>query len=132
MARIAIAKIQSLTIPWQGEISHGQHHYLTDKPESFGGQDAGPAPYDLLLGSLISCTMITLRMYAKHKDIELGDFQVEAEFFANKEGQEWIERRLSFDIAHDSALQQKILEICAKTPVTKTLLRSLEIRTNLI
>ena len=29
MARIAIAKIQSLTIPWQGEISHGQHHYLT-------------------------------------------------------------------------------------------------------
>lgn len=132
MARIAIAKIQSLTIPWQGEISHGQHHYLTDKPESFGGQDAGPAPYDLLLGSLISCTMITLRMYAKHKDIELGDFQVEAEFFANKEGQEWIERRLSFDIAHDSALQQKILEICAKTPVTKTLLRSLEIRTSLI
>ncbi|QXR19540.1 OsmC family protein [Acinetobacter variabilis] len=132
MARIAIAKIQSLTIPWQGEISHGQHHYLTDKPESFGGQDAGPAPYDLLLGSLISCTMITLRMYAKHKDIELGDFQVEAEFFANKEGQEWIERRLSFDTVHDSALQQKILEICAKTPVTKTLLRSLEIRTSLI
>ncbi|BCT87761.1 hypothetical protein RYU24_01660 [Acinetobacter variabilis] len=86
MARIAIAKIQSLTIPWQGEISHGQHHYLTDKPESFGRQDAGPAPYDLLLGSLISCTMITLRMYAKHKNIELGDFQVEAEFFANKEG----------------------------------------------
>jgi OsmC-like protein. len=76
--------------------------------------------------------MITLRMYAKHKDIELGDFQVEAEFFANKEGQEWIERRLSFDITHDSALQQKILEICAKTPVTKTLLRSLEIRTSLI
>ena len=104
MARIALAKIQSLTIPWQGEISHGQHHYLTDKPESFGGQDAGPAPYNLLLGSLISCTMITLRMYAKHKDIELGDFQVEAEFFANKEGQEWIERRLSFDITHDSAL----------------------------
>jgi len=132
MARIAIAIIQSLTIPWQGEISHGQHHYLTDKPESFGGQDAGPAPYDLLLGSLISCTMITLRMYAKHKDIELGDFQVEAEFFANKEGQEWIERRLSFDITYDSALQQKILEICAKTPVTKTLLRSLEIRTSLI
>lgn len=86
MARIAIAKIQSLTIPWQGEISHGQHHYLTDKPESFGRQDAGPAPYDLLLGSLISCTMITLRMYAKHKNIELGDFQVEAEFLLIKKG----------------------------------------------
>ena len=132
MAKIGTAQVRSLDTAWQGQIQSGQHQWKVDEPEKLGGQDAGPAPYDLLLGSLISCTMITLRMYAKHKDIELGDFQVEAEFFAHKEGQEWIERRLSFDITHDSALQQKILEICAKTPVTKTLLRSLEIRTSLI
>jgi putative redox protein len=132
MARIAIAKIQSLSTAWQGEIRHGQHHYLTDKPESFGGQDAGPAPYDLLLAGLISCTMITLRMYAKHEQIELGEFEVEAEFFADQQGREWIERRLRFVKQHEVALQEKILEICAKTPVTKTLLRSLEIPTRFI
>jgi len=29
----------------------------------------------------------------------------------------------------DAELQQKVLNICQKTPVTKTLLRSMEIRT---
>lgn len=76
--------------------------------------------------------MISLRMYASHKDLELGEFQVEADFFANREGQEWIERRLSFQNPLDETLRQKILEICQKTPVTKTLLRSLEIRTTLL
>ena len=131
MARIAIAKIQSLTIPWQGEISHGQHHYLTDKPDSFGGQDAGPAPYDLLCSSLVACTMITLRMYAQHKGLDFGKIQVEADFFTNQEGQEWIERRVQTEAALDAELQQKVLNICQKTPVTKTLLRSVEIRTEL-
>ncbi|KGT46872.1 MULTISPECIES: OsmC family protein [Acinetobacter] len=132
MAIIATAQVHSLETPWQGRISHGKHQYLTDKPESFGGQDSGPAPYDFLLASLISCTMITLRIYAQHKGVELGEFQVEADFFSNKEGQEWIERRLSFQNKLDAEWQQKILDICQKTPVTKTLLRSLEIRTSLM
>ena len=132
MGIVATAKVQSLQTSWQGEIQSGKHTYLTDKPESFGGQDAGPAPYDFLIAGLISCTMITLRMYAQHKEIELGEFQVEAEFHANREGEEWIERRLSFQTEHDQALKDKILAICQKTPVTKTLLRSVEIKTSLV
>lgn len=132
MGIVATVKVQSLETPWQGKIQHGRHEYLTDKPESFGGQDGGPAPYDFLVAGLISCTMITLRMYAKHKEIELGEFQVEAEFHANREGEEWIERRLSFKTNHDQVLKDKILAICQKTPVTKTLLRSVEIKTSLV
>ncbi len=132
MGIVATAKVQSLDTPWQGEIQHGKHVYLTDKPESFGGKDSGPAPYDFLVESLISCTMITLRMYAQHKDIDLGLFEVEAEFHANREGKEWIERRLNFKVDMDEALKQKVLAICQKTPVTKTLLRSVEIKTSLV
>jgi putative redox protein len=76
--------------------------------------------------------MITLRMYAQHKGIDLGEFQVEADFCANKEGKEWIERRVHFQSPPDEALQQKVLDICSKTPVTKTLLRSLDINTQLV
>lgn len=132
MSIIAQAQVRTRAEPWLGEISSGTHHFLTDKPASFGGHDQGPAPYDFICSGLVSCTMITLRMYAQHKQIDLGEFSVQVEFHANKEGQEWIERRLSFQQPLSEALQQKVLEISGKTPVTKTLLRSLEIHTRLI
>ncbi|MFH7766020.1 OsmC family protein [Acinetobacter sp. BSP-28] len=132
MAIIANAEVQSLAEPWSGEVKSGKHQFITDKPEFFGGQDLGPAPYDLICSGLISCTMITLRMYASHKGIELGQFSVEADFNANKEGKEWMERRLSFAQPLSDELKQKILDISSKTPVTKTLLRSLEINTVLL
>ncbi|TCB50519.1 OsmC family protein [Acinetobacter terrestris] len=129
MAIIANAEVHRLAEPWSGEVKSGKHQFITDKPESFGGQDLGPAPYDLICSGLIACTMITLRMYASHKRIELGEFSVEADFNANKQGKEWIERRLSFAQPLSDELKQKVLDISSKTPVTKTLLRSLEIHT---
>lgn len=132
MAIIANAKVKTYPEPWSGEVVSGKHQLITDKPESFGGQDKGLAPYDFVCSGLISCTMITLRMYAQHKGFDLGEFTVEADFNANKEGKEWIERRLSFANALSEELHQKVLDICQKTPVTKTLLRSLEINTAII
>ncbi len=132
MAIIAQASVQTLAESWSGSIRSGKHQLLTDKPESFGGQDQGLAPYDFICSGLISCTMITLRMYAQHKALVLGEFRVEAEFNTNKEGKEWIERRLAFAEPLSTELKQKVLEICQKTPVTKTLLRSLEINTSVL
>lgn len=129
---IAHAKVKTLSQAWLGEVTSGQHQLMTDKPESFGGQDKGLAPYDFICSGLISCTMITLRMYAQHKGFDLGEFTVEAEFNANKEGKEWIERRLCFAQPLTKELQQKVLDICQKTPVTKTLLRSVEINTSIL
>ncbi len=132
MAVIANAKVLTLKAPWSGQVNSGKHQLITDKPESFGGQDQGLAPYDFICAGLISCTMITLRMYAQHKGIALGEFTVEADFKANKEGEEWIERRLHFVDSLSEELQKKVLDICSKTPVTKTLLRSLKINTQLV
>ncbi len=132
MGIVATATVNTLEAPWSGEIQSGKHQLITDKPESFGGGDLGLAPYDLLCASLISCTMITLRMYAAHKQIQLGEFSVEADFCANREGAEWVERRLHFQTSLDAELEQKILSICEKTPVTKTLLRSVDIKTTLV
>ncbi|BCX71991.1 OsmC family protein [Acinetobacter bereziniae] len=132
MAIIANAKVKTYPEPWSGEVLSGKHQLITDKPESFGGQDKGLAPYDFVCSGLISCTMITLRMYAQHKGFDLGEFTVEADFNVNKEGKEWIERRLSFANALSEELHQKVLDICQKTPVTKTLLRSVEINTSII
>ena len=86
MAIIANAEVKTCVEAWSGQVSSGWHQFITDKPASFGGQDKGPAPYDFICTGLISCTMITLRMYAQHKGIEWGAFSVEADFNANKEG----------------------------------------------
>ena len=69
MAIIANAKVKTYPEPWSGEVVSGKHQLITDKPESFGGQDKGLAPYDFICSGLISCTMITLRMYAQHKGL---------------------------------------------------------------
>ena len=132
MSIIASSKVLTLPEPWKGEVSSGTHQFLTDKPEQFGGHDIGPAPYDFLTASLASCTMITLRMYAQHKQIDLGEFTVEVDFHTNREQQERIERRVVFRQPVSQDLQEKLLNVCSKTPVTKTLLRSLDIHTMIL
>ena len=47
MAIIANAEVRTLAELWSGEVRSGTHQFITDKPESFGGQDQGPAPFDL-------------------------------------------------------------------------------------
>ncbi|EPF74751.1 osmotically inducible protein C [Acinetobacter gyllenbergii] len=132
MSIIASATIQTLPEPWKGEVKSGTHQFLTDKPEQFGGHDTGPAPYDFLTTSLAACTMITLRMYAQHKEMDLGVFSVEVDFHTNREQQERIERRVIFEQPVSQDLKEKLLNVCSKTPVTKTLLRSLDIQTTIL
>ena len=72
MAIIANAEVKTCVEAWSGKVSSGRHQFITDKPASFGGQDKGPAPYDFICRGLISCTMITLRMYVQHKGIGWG------------------------------------------------------------
>jgi len=53
-------------------VSIGGTHSLTaDEPASYGGNESGPTPYDLLLASLGACKTMTMRMYAERKGIAL-------------------------------------------------------------
>ena len=53
-------------------LDNGRHQWLGDEPVDNGGEDAGPSPYELFLGSLAACTLITLVLYTRHKGIALG------------------------------------------------------------
>ena len=45
-----------------------------DGPRRFGGEAAGPGPYDYLLAALGACTSMTMRLYAERKGINAERF----------------------------------------------------------
>ena len=63
---------------FQVEISVNDNEHLirVDEPLSVGGDNTGPTPYDMLLGSLSACKIITTQMYAKRKQWPLESVEV--------------------------------------------------------
>ena len=61
-------------------LSNGRHSWSADEPESAGGDDTGPNPYELLLSSLAACTCLTIAMYCRHKGMALNSIEATYEF----------------------------------------------------
>ena len=114
------------------QIASGHHRLTADEPIARGGSDSGAAPYDLLLASLGACTSITLRMYAGRKDWELGKITVGLRYTASDERKHHIDRRLSFSKPLTPEQTQRLLEIAAKTPITRTLMAGVTIDTTIV
>lgn len=113
-------------------MTAGSHALSADEPVSAGGGDTGPAPYELILAGLASCTSITLRMYADRKGWPLGQINVDARFLRNAHGAEKIERHVSFSETLSEEQRARLAEIAEKTPVTKTLKQGLTIVTTVV
>ncbi|MBK8173723.1 MAG: alpha/beta fold hydrolase [Rhodospirillales bacterium] len=120
----------------------GRHILAADEPESVGGTDTGPGPYDYLLAALGACTAMTIRMYADRKGLPLDKVsvtlrhaKVHAEDCAECETRQGmldrIEREITLDGALDDAARAKLLEIADKCPVHRTLHSEVWITTTL-
>lgn len=134
---------QLLSEPIVGTI--GTDHYkasikwrsgelITDEPEVIGGKDLGPDPYTLLLASLVSCTLATLRMYIDRKGYSIGTIQVEANMFQNTQLKQRIttfERKITFPDDIEPAVKDRLLAIALRCPVSKILEGSIDIKTEI-
>ncbi|MCR4268382.1 bifunctional alpha/beta hydrolase/OsmC family protein [Nitratireductor sp. ZSWI3] len=128
---------------FQNAVQAGRHRLFADEPESVGGLDSGPSPYDFLSIALSACTAMTLRMYAERKGLELGRLSVDvahakvhAEDCADcaeelkKEGRiDRFERRITVDGEISEATRDKLVEIAGKCPVHRTLERVAHVQT---
>lgn len=120
------------------DVISGRHRWRADEPESFGGTDTGPTPYDLLLGGLGACTAMTLRMVAQREKIPLDavrvtldharDYQVDCDHCEHDGARiEAITRMISVSGAMSDEQRERLLKVADRCPVHKTLTGPLHI-----
>ena len=99
-----------------------QHQVTCDEPADLGGDDEGPNPQELLAASLAGCTAITMEMYAKRKDWDIGPIEVEVAYEPGDRGSATCFRivlRLPRELSAEQVERLRI--IAAKCPVHRTL-----------
>ncbi len=125
------------------DVRLGQHQLVADEPRSLGGTDLGPSPYDLLSAALATCTSMTLRMYARHKNLGLKSAtvrvehgRVHAEDCADCETAEGrideFRRSISLEGNLSDAERDRMLEIADRCPVHRTLHGEVKVRSTLV
>jgi putative redox protein len=123
------------------QIAAGHHRLVADEPRPIG-DDAGPTPYDLLLGALGACTSMTVRMYAERKRwplervrVTLQHSRIHARDCAECETSNgWIDhidRRIEVTGDLDETQRQRLLHIAERCPVHQTLTSEVRIVTSL-
>jgi len=124
------------------EIVAGQHHFEADEPCSAGGTDAGPTPYQLLLGALGACTAMTVTMYARRKHlpldgivVRLGHSKIHAEDCFECQTEAGFLDRINCEIELSGSLtpdeRLSLFEIAEKCPIRRTLTSEINIRSSL-
>lgn len=116
---------------FQVEVHAGGAHFIADEPVEVGGGGSGPTPYDLLCAALGACTAMTLRMYARGKDLPLKKVRVTVGHHRESEPEPLDVFTREIDLEGDltDAMRARLLEIAERCPVHRTLERSARIVT---
>lgn len=126
--------------PYAQTVEIGPHRITADEPESMGGKDQGPAPFEFLMAGLGACTSMTLRMYAQRKELPLEHVSVRLRHRKveeeNEDGgkpaqRDQFEREITLggDLTDDQ--RKRLLQIADRCPVHRTLESNVRIQTRL-
>jgi uncharacterized OsmC-like protein len=121
------------------QVVAGKHHLRADEPESYGGKDAAPGPYEYLLIALGSCTSMTVGLYARRKKIPLENItvslrhsRIHAKDCEECETKQGMLDRIHVQIELSGALSHEqhatLMAVAAKCPVHRTLKSEIDVR----
>ena len=121
------------TEKYQCAIEWRNGKFIADEPEKTGGKDLGPDPHTLMLSSLISCTLVTLRMYIDRKGWDIPEIRIGANLFQTVEGDKTttiMDRDISFPgpTPVDTEKKDRLLEIAQHCPISKILEGDIKVR----
>jgi len=114
------------TVEWR----HGK--FIVDEPEATGGNDLGPDPYTLLLSSLGTCTIATLRMYIDRKGWDVPEIGVSVNMYQETKDDKVItviDRDVDFSSPVTDEQRERLIQIAKVCPVSKILEGEIQIRT---
>jgi len=125
------------------QVKTGSHYLLADEPESVGGNNAGPTPYELLSASLATCKAMTLRMYADRKKWNLSNVEVHVDHDKrhcddcenveeSKSKIDHFDCFIKIEGELDAEQKERLMEIADKCPVHKTLHSKVSVTTSLM
>ena len=109
---------------YQCTIEWRNGKFIADEPVASGGKDAGPDPHTLLLSSLASCTLITMRMYIDRKGWNIPEIGVKVNMFqetANEKTVTVIDRDIVFMSEVEPEQKIRLIEIVKHCPISKIL-----------
>jgi len=109
------------------------HTWLADEPLEVGGGNVGPSPERLILGSLGTCTAITVKMVAARRNWPLTGIRVELQL--NPDGKPEsgndIIRRVFLEGGLSEEQRAQLLKIANACPMHKLLTGEIRIHTDL-
>lgn len=120
-----------------------KHSFIADEPETIGGNDFGPSPYDFLSAGLAACTVMTLKMYAERKKWDLQEVFVYITYSKKHSDDlnipvdkptrfDHLSKKLKFVGDLDDKQKARLKEIASKCPVHRTLQSEVIIDTEIV
>jgi putative redox protein len=105
------------------DIISGKHRIVTDQPVAEGGQDAGPSPVELFVGSIASCVSYFVGRFCARHEIPREGLSVEAEWAMAENPHRVGHIDLAIHLPHrlTSELKDKLLKVAHGCTVHQTL-----------
>jgi len=117
---------------YQVQVRTDKHSWIVDEPPKLGGDGLGPNPFDLLLGALGACMVITVYYHASEAGLAFEKIWVDVDGEWKGEGDER-KYHIKITVRVRSDLSEKELEqleeLTARCPVEKLLAPGTEIQT---